>query len=627
MSVRFRITLVTALFLAATTLVLSIFAVRSQTRNLNREAIRRGRMALLMLSEMTTPALRDGDILALAGMADNAVEGQLHQVMIADRWGSVLADSEHRHYGQTDDLIVNAIKNRRPSIRREDGFWVGASPINDQNGERIGAVYIAYSTRNTDAALASTKRTVAAVTLLAILLGTLVAYGIGRYISGSLAPLLASIRIATSGSFDSRVNPTGMVELDEIGQAFNRMTELVGREIQVLATLNRLTAGLMAAETMPQFQGALRSACSSLVGGEAILMTGDPHSGAVRLESEEGHTKRVGQESAAFIAADEVRAIRVGRDSELPAGYAVAHGITMQSGIVAPLVTPSREIVGVMAVVFEPDQKPSPDAQDEAAVLAMAALVAPILAALERNWTQERSLEALRQMLLPEALPQPEGLEVFATSEPTETPSGFGGDYYDILQLGEHEWGFAIGDVTGHGLDAGRYTAMAKYVVRSFVLEYHSPAKTIAQADKILASQMSEMHFVTIFLATLDSRTRELVYCCGGHPPGLWYSRAKRSYQELRTGGGLIGYGLTDSFGEERIQLEPGDMLVLCTDGILEATRNGEEYGMDRLKSIVSAYADRSLGDIAAAVMENVRAFAHNLVRDDMALLLVRVAE
>lgn len=627
MSVRFRITLVTALFLAGTMLVLSIFAVRSQTSNLNREAIRRGRMALLMLSEMTTPALGEGDVLALARMADNAVRGQLHQVMVADRWGSVLTDSEHRHYGQTNDLIVKVIKERRPTIRRQGDFWVGGSPVHDRNGERIGVVYIAYSTRSIDAALANTRRTVAIIALLAALVGVLVAYGIGRYISGSLVPLLSSIRTTATGSFDSRVQPTGMVELDEIGQAFNRMNELIGREMQVLATLNRLTAGLMAAETMPQFQGALRSACSSLVGGEAMLMTGDPHSGVVGLESEEAHTKRVGQESAAFIAADEVRAIRVGRDCELPPGYAIAQGITIQSGIVAPLVTPSREIVGVMAAVFEPDQKPSPDAQDEAAVLAVAALVAPIMAALERNWTQERTLEALRQMLLPEALPQPEGLEVFATSEPTETPSGFGGDYYDILQLGEHEWGFAIGDVTGHGLDAGRYTAMAKYVVRSFVLEYHSPAKTIAQADKVLASQMSEMHFVTIFLATLDAQTRELVYTCGGHPAGLWYSRVNKSFQELRTGGGLIGYGLTDSFDEERIQLEPGDMLVLCTDGILEATRNGEEYGMERVKNIVSAYADRSLDDIAAAVMDNVRAFAHNLVRDDMALLLVRVAE
>ena len=378
-------------------------------------------------------------------------------------------------------------------------------------------------------------------------------------------------------------------------------------------------------KTLKQFDATLQSACQTLVGGRAFLLSGDPHTGGLMLPAEDNAMRRVTHKGAAFLAANQARVITIGRDAELQPGSEVASGVQLDSGLVAPLITLSRETAGVLVVEFNPRERPSPDKQDEATVLAVANLAAPILETLVRSWTQEKAMQALREILLPEAIPQPEGLEVYALFEPAEAPSGLGGDYYDVLPLGEHTWGFAIGDVTGHGLDAGRHTAMAKYVVRSFALEYRSPAKTILQADKTLAAQMDELHFVTIFLAMLDTQENNLTYCCAGHPPGLLYSPASESIRQLRVGGGLVGYGLGTGFEEESIKLQAGDMLLLCTDGILEARRGDEEYGIQRLEAVIRGNAKRSLKNVARAVIDEVRAFTQNLVRDDMALLLVRM--
>lgn len=444
------------------------------------------------------------------------------------------------------------------------------------------------------------------------------------------AETMDKVRAFAIGGVDYVTKPFQFDEVEarvETHIKIRRLQARLHRSNEQLRALNQLATNLTAAKTLEQFASILQSACHTLVGGKAFLMSGDPHTGGLTLPAEENPTLRVKHKNAAFLAANQKRVITIGRDAELQPSYEVTEGVHLDSGLVAPLTTPYGETAGVLVVEFDPKERPSPDSQDEATVLAVSNLSAPILATLVRSWTQEKVMKALREILLPEAIPQPEGLEVYACFEPVEAPSMLGGDYYDVLPLGEHTWGFAIGDVTGHGLDAGRYTAMAKYVVRSFALEYRSPAKTISQADRTLAAQMDELHFATIFFAVLDMRQNDLTYCCAGHPPGLLYSPASESLRELRVGGGLVGSDLSIGFEEERINLQAGDMLLLYTDGIMEARRGDEEYGTQRLETAVRENAGRSLKNIARAVIDDVRDFAQNLVRDDMALLLVRVPE
>lgn len=619
--------MVTALFLACASVVISISAYRVERAELTAESRRRVELALSMLSDMAAPPLLQGDVLALADIVDRVVQGQPERVIIADRQGGVLADSRHERYGERLPFLRTVTASGERRIVRTDGLWQGAAPVRDYRGRFTGIVYVTFPSGRMDQALAQVTRTVLIFAVGSILLGALVAYLLGRYLSASLLPLLAGIRRTAGGDFLSTIPRTGTAELDEIGGSFNRMAQVIGGQVQDLSVLNLLTAGLMMAESLEEFSDRLADACSALLGGKALLLCGDPQVGVVSLVGEEQLIRRVLPASAAFVAVNERRAISIGRGSEMGPGYEVVEDVTLDCGIVAPLITTDRRTVGILVVEFNAGERPSPDSQEEVTVLAVANLAAPILAALVRSWTQEKAVAALRHILLPEDLPQPVGLEVYAYYEPAETTSGLGGDYYDVLHLGDDLWGLAIGDVSGKGLEAGRSTAMTKYVVRSFALEYRSPAKTIAQADRALTAQMGESEFVTIFFAVIDAGSRTLTYCNAGHPSGLLHSSASGGLETLEVGGGVVGFGQTGEFEEETVQLQVGDLLVLCTDGVLEARHENDEYGLERLGAVIQANAGRTLKNIAKAITEDVRTFTGNLIRDDMALLLARVTE
>lgn len=630
MSVKLRIALVTALLLLLVSVVVSIYTLRAQQSELYRESVRRVELALSMLSEMVEPPLGQGDTLALADVADRAAKGQPDRVCVADRHGLVLVDSRHELYGSSNSELLKVARTHRRYVARVGDEWKGAAPVRDYRGRMSGIVYVSFSARPMDEANAQVSRGVLMFALCLTGLGALVAYLLGFYVSAALSPLLAAIRRTASRDFETTVPRTGLSELDEIGRALDSMTRLVGNEVRNLETLNQLASNLTSATTLEQFADQLRVACKSLVNGDALLLSGDPRMGIMELVGDVLPKRPVTHECAAFQAVNEMRPISIGVDDESPPGSRVVERTNFESGIVAPLITPDHRAVGALAVEFSAAERPSPTRQDETLVMAVANLAAPVLATLVRAWTQEKAMAALSEILLPEQVPQPEGLEIFAEFEPAEVSSGLGGDYYDVLPLRGDLWGIAIGDVSGKGLDAGRYTAMTKYVVRSFALEYGSPAEIVQHTDETLSAQMEEMRFVTLFYCTVDVKQQTVSYCCAGHLPGLLYRAALDDVEELSVGGGVLGCGGcagTLPYEQETVHLEKGDALLLCTDGIVEAKHGQEEYGTERLKALVRANARRSLKNIARAIVDDVRVFAHNVVRDDMTLVLLRLAE
>ena len=629
MSVRLRISLITGLLLLFVLVLVSIFTLRAQRAQLYRESVRRVELALSMLSEMAGPPLGQGDVLALADVAEKAARGQPERVCVADMHGIVLADSKHELYDRTIPVLGTVVKSRKRYVARTGDSWQGAAPVVDYRGHLSGVVYVAFPARPMDEANAQVTRDVAVFALCLAGAGALAAYIMGFYFSAALSPLLAAIRKTASGDYQSTIRHTGMSELDEIGRAFDRMTGLVGSEVRNLGTLNQLAANLTAAKTIEEFADTLQTACRTLVDGSASLLSGDPRMGVVELVGAESPKRRVTHESAAFLAVNERRPVLIGQGSELPPDSLVAEQMTFGSGIVAPLITPDRAAVGALAIEIRAASRPSPDRQDEATIMTVANLAAPILATLVRASTQEKAMAALAEILQPEEIQQPAGLDIHASFEPAEVSSGLGGDYYDVFPLSGDTWGVAMGDVSGKGLDAARYTAMTKYVLRSFALEHTSPAEIMSHTDEALSAQMGETRFVTLFYCLVDPKHQTIVYCCGGHLPGLLYRAESDDITELSVGGGVVGMGCgeTSVYKQDTVWLKQGDTVLLYTDGITEARSVHEEYGMERLKAVVRANARRSLKNIAVAVMSDVREFAQNVARDDMTLVLLRLSD
>lgn len=629
MSVKLRTTLVTALLLLLLSMVVSIYTLRVQRAELYRESVKRVELALSMLSEMVGPPLSQGDILGLVYVVDRAARGQPQRVLVADAHGRILADSKHVLYDRTNPALQVAAKTGKSYVARSGDLWVGAEAVKDYRSRTSGIVYVAFSARPVDEANAQVTREVALMAVLLTALGALIAYLLGFYLSKAFQPLLAAIRRATGGQFETTVPRTGIREMDEIGQAFDSMTSLVGHEVRNLGLLNRLAADLTTAATLRQFAGLLVNACETLVEGSAVLLSGDPRMGVLELVGNDVQKRAIRPENAAFVAVNERRPVSIGLSSEQMPGAEVVEGLPCVSGVVAPLITPDQAAVGVLAVEFRQGH-PTPDRQDETTVMAVANLAAPILATLARAWTQQEAARALAEILLPEQVPQPEGMEVYANSVPADVSSGLGGDYYDVLALEDDIWGIAIGDVSGKGLEAGRYTAMTKYVVRSFALEHGSPAETVTHADAALSAQMEEMRFVTLFYANLDLKAQTMTYCCAGHLPGLLHRVASDEVIELPVGGGVVGCticGTTRVFKQDTVHLELGDTLVLYTDGVIEARQDHDEYGLERLRDTIRANARRSLKNMAKAITDDVRVFTGNVLRDDLTLVLLRLPE
>lgn len=229
----------------------------------------------------------------------------------------------------------------------------------------------------------------------------------------------------------------------------------------------------------------------------------------------------------------------------------------------------------------------------------------------------------VQRALFPRQLPSEGGLEFAAVCVPA---SGISGDYYDVLQLSDGRLVFAIGDISGKGISAAILMSNLHAVLRTLAEAGHSPGAVCSQLNRHLCQVTDATRFATFFYAEWNRAEHRLSYINAGHnvPILLNSSRGPR----LEHGGPPLGLFLDSEFQVGQIVLQPGDIIVLYSDGITEAgARQGNEFGESRLESIVAAHRDRPLAEIQQQVLVAVRGWLGKEPDDDMTLLLVRATE
>jgi serine phosphatase RsbU (regulator of sigma subunit) len=290
------------------------------------------------------------------------------------------------------------------------------------------------------------------------------------------------------------------------------------------------------------------------------------------------------------------------------------------SAAVIPLAT-QAEILGTLTLVsLDPDRPVAGAVLEAAQSIAGQAALALDNARLYQQ--QKQFLDSMQHSLLPREDPVSEGLDVgavYASSARMEV----GGDVYDFLELADGRLAVVLGDVTGHGIDAAADMAMAKFVFRSLARENSAPADFLAAANEIVVEEIGDGKFITMLYLTVDGRDGELACASAGHPP----PRVVRGGGVVPLGvrGLALGIAAGQEYEAERVQLAPGDLAVLFTDGLIEARRNGELYGEERLDAALSAHAKLPAAELAKALVEDCRAFGGDLV-DDCAVVVVRRA-
>jgi sigma-B regulation protein RsbU (phosphoserine phosphatase) len=242
--------------------------------------------------------------------------------------------------------------------------------------------------------------------------------------------------------------------------------------------------------------------------------------------------------------------------------------------------------------------------------------------ALQQQEEELKRAREIQQMLLPSTLPQLAGIQIAGAWQPARE---VGGDYYDVIQLDKDRLGLCVGDVVGKGITAALLMANLQASFRAFATAEASPQVVCTKLNKFLCANIASGKFVTFFYAVLDADARTLTYENAGHSPGLLL-RSNGTTETLRGGGAALGALPDWTYQDYTAQLQPGDQLLLSTDGITEAENAKlEEFGDERLLEAARARHGSAL-EVQRAIMQQVTAFCGGNFRDDATLIILRIS-
>jgi sigma-B regulation protein RsbU (phosphoserine phosphatase) len=230
---------------------------------------------------------------------------------------------------------------------------------------------------------------------------------------------------------------------------------------------------------------------------------------------------------------------------------------------------------------------------------------------------------ALQVAILPSSFPVKPGCDGAARMIPATT---MGGDFYDFIELPDGRIGLVMADVSGKGVPAAFFMAVARTNLRERAVHHAEPGVCLAQTNEVLCAQNPMDLFVTVFYCVFDPVTGVLKYANGGHNPP-YVRRADGSVEALRGRGGLVLGAMPGiEYPEHTVQLLPGDRLVLFTDGITEAFNPADEaYGEERLIAEVRAHGDGAAAALVERICRSVTVFAGSAPQsDDITLTVLR---
>lgn len=240
------------------------------------------------------------------------------------------------------------------------------------------------------------------------------------------------------------------------------------------------------------------------------------------------------------------------------------------------------------------------------------------------SWEVLRDLEDARRIqegLLPATMPQIAGVDIQAAWLPA---NNVGGDYFDTVQLNNRSLAFCIADVAGKGLAAALLMSNIQANVRAYAREDRGPSEMCVQLNRALCENTQARSFVTLFYGVLDTARRLLTYTNAGHvPPILVRSDGRR--ETLSEGGTVLGPFPDSRYEQASVILNPGDHLVLLTDGITEASNvKGEQFAEGgRMSDLLSRNRGLTSQQLKDTLLDALASFSGSSLQDDATLMIL----
>ncbi|WP_052443160.1 SpoIIE family protein phosphatase [Streptacidiphilus neutrinimicus] len=301
-----------------------------------------------------------------------------------------------------------------------------------------------------------------------------------------------------------------------------------------------------------------------------------------------------------------------------PMAWPQAIGHPRHAWAFLPLVASGRPL-GVCLVSF--DENRTLDYEERTLLSTLGGLVGQSLARARLHDAEHELAAGLQRVLLPRRVPPVPGFDAVARYLPAGTGLQIGGDWYDVVPLPNGHVGVVIGDVQGHDVHAAGVMGQLRIALRAYAAEGHPPAAVMTRAARFLAD-LDTGHFATCLYAEVNVDYGAVYAVRAGHLNPL-IRRADGSTAVHHVDGGLpLGVDPEQSYPVSRFTLDPGDVLLLCTDGLVETRRIGIDEGMERLRRVVGGCRDVELSALADKI---ARSAADSAERDDdVALLLLR---
>jgi PAS domain S-box-containing protein len=232
----------------------------------------------------------------------------------------------------------------------------------------------------------------------------------------------------------------------------------------------------------------------------------------------------------------------------------------------------------------------------------------------------------LQEGLLPGPVPEVPGIELAARYQAAGEGIDVGGDFYDVFDTEDGAWALVVGDVCGKGPKAAALMGTARHTIRATALREHRPSAVLTTLNAALHQQSREQWFCTVCYVRLrpQSGGARLTVCAGGHPlPAIL--RTDGTVEFAGTPGTLLGVFTDIELTDVMVDLEPGDALVLFTDGLTDAERTGREFGQKWLTDVLARNVGRSVEEIARSLEREVLGDRNQGLPDDLAILVARV--
>jgi sigma-B regulation protein RsbU (phosphoserine phosphatase) len=294
-----------------------------------------------------------------------------------------------------------------------------------------------------------------------------------------------------------------------------------------------------------------------------------------------------------------------------------------------PLLVKNR-LIGILAVFNKKDN--APFTEDDKRLLSIIAAQSGQILENARLYETEKSLISMQEEvrlasniqleLLPKKFPDIAGYEIAGRSIPAQM---VGGDYFDFIPMADNRLALSLGDVSGKGLPASLLMANLQATLRGQTLVNSTARDCVVRSNKLLYESTSPEKFVTLFYSILDPVKHELVYCNAGHDHPFLLSPGKEPVR-LKTGGIVVSIMDSFPFDEAVVHLEPGDTVVVYSDGIPEAMNTEKElFGEERLTELLLKNHHLSPIELIDTIISTAKTFAGRMPQsDDMTILVVK---